>query len=296
MKSSTGENYRKRLIRVVDYIYQNLGEKLDVNTLADIACMSPYHFHRIYRQIAQETVNVTVRRLRLQAAASDLIRTERSLQEIAHTYGYTSQEAFTRAFNKEFGDTPGEYRANKCLNEVTWEPYVAVLPGSKPSSQREHSTMFSVEIIDLPETEILGLRHTGDYMLIGQAFEKLEQYAAIHQLYNASTRSIGVYYDDPSSVATDKLRSMAGITVDSAEENPEAGIETLQIPAGRYATLLFKGSYAELEQPYDWLFGEWLPESGYEAGNFPPFEEYLNNPKTTQPSELLTRIHCLLAS
>jgi len=55
-----------------------------------------------------------------------------------------------------------------------------------------------------------------------------------------------------------------------------------------------KGSYAELEKPYDWLFGSWLPQSGEEAVDFPPFEEYLNDPKTTQPSELLTRIYCLL--
>ena len=36
-----------------------------------------------------------------------------------------------------------------------------------------------------------------------------------------------------------------------------------------YATLLFNGSYSELEKLYNWLFGEWLPKSGYEAGNFP---------------------------
>jgi len=49
-----------------------------------------------------------------------------------------------------------------------------------------------------------------------------------------------------------------------------------------------------LEKPYDYLFGHWLPESGLEAANFPPFEEYLNDPKTTPPNELLTRIYCLL--
>ena len=66
------------------------------------------------------------------------------------------------------------------------------------------------------------------------------------------------------------------------------------LPAGKCATLLFKGSYAELEKPYGWLFGRWLPESGYEAADFPVFEEYLNDPRTTPPSELLTRIHSLL--
>jgi len=64
------------------------------------------------------------------------------------------------------------------------------------------------------------------------------------------------------------------------------------IPAGKYVSILFKGSYAELERPYNWLFGEWIPNNRLEAANFPPFEEYLNNPKETPPNELLTRINC----
>jgi AraC family transcriptional regulator len=76
---------------------------------------------------------------------------------------------------------------------------------------------------------------------------------------------------------------------------PEGAPKPLSIPAGRFAALLYKGPYAELEQAYDWLFGHWLPESGYDAAHFPIFEEYLNDPRVTPPNELLTRIHCMLA-
>jgi AraC family transcriptional regulator len=43
------------------------------------------------------------------------------------------------------------------------------------------------------------------------------------------------------------------------------------------------------------LFGHWIPNSEKEIADFPPFEEYLNDPKNTPPNELLTRIYCLLA-
>ena len=104
------------------------------------------------------------------------------------------------------------------------------------------------------------------------------------------------YYDDPQSTDEDKLRSMACLSV-GADGIPDAddAPEKTQIPAGRYATLLFKGSYAEIHKAYTWFFAEWLPESGHEADDFPMFEEYLNDPKTTPPAELLTRIHCKLA-
>lgn len=295
MKSSTSETYRKRFLKVVDYMHEHISENLDVNTLAEVACMSPYHFHRIYRQMAQETVNATVRRLRLQAAASDLIRTDLSLESIARRMAYSSHEAFSRAFLKEFGETPGDYRHNKHLSKTSWTPFIAMLPGSLPILSKEQSIMFDVEISDLPETCVIGMHHKGDYMNIGQVFEKVGQFAVARQLYNETTKSIGIYYDDPKTIASEQLRSMACITIEHPVEVEDEGFSVTQLPAGKYATLLFKGSYAELEKPYDWFFGQWLPESGYDAGEFPPFEEYINDPKETPPAELLTRIHCLLA-
>ena len=155
--------------------------------------------------------------------------------------------------------------------------------------------MYDIEMIDVKPTQLLGYEHQGDYMNIGQAFEKLFIGASTLGLIDGNTRSIGIYYDDPQSVPQKLLRSVACISVPDHAVSDNHGMKKLSLPAGRCATVLHKGSYAELEKPYSWLFGSWLPSSGEEAGNFPPFEEYLNDPKTTPPSELLTRIYCVLA-
>jgi AraC family transcriptional regulator len=293
MKKITGENYRQRLIKVIDYIHEHLNEDLDVNTLADIALMSPYHFHRIYRELVQETVNGTVRRLRLQRAAADLIRTDLPILTIAKQVSYGSLEAFTRAFTKSFGTTPAAYRASRQYEreQAALEPFIAILP----PEQKRYSDMYTVEIVDNEDIHLVGYHHKGDYMEIGSVFEKLFIYGASKNLIEEDVRSIGLYFDDPKSVDVKALRSMACATLDKniLLEGDDAP-ERISIPKGKCATLLFKGPYAELEKPYDWLFGEWLPNSGYEAEDFPPFEEYLNDPKETPPSELLTRIHCML--
>lgn len=292
MKQVTSDNYRKRLTKVIDYIYAHLNGDLSVNVLADIAIMSPYHFHRVYRELVQETVNATIRRLRLQHAAVELIRSNQPISHIAKQVSYSSPEAFSRAFTQQFSETPKEYRESKQTQKISLEPFIAMLP----IETKEYHNMYNVEIMNLEASDLLGYKHQGDYMEIGSVFEKLFVYATSHQLLDENTRSIGVYYDDPQSVSKDKLRSMACITAKTdivfAEHNT---LENIQIPSGKYATVVFKGSYAELEQPYNWLFGEWLPNSGHEAANFPPFEEYLNDPKDTPPNELLTRIHCPLA-
>jgi AraC family transcriptional regulator len=293
MKQNTRKNYRQRITRVIDYIHNNLESDLSVDTLAEIAIMSPFHFHRIYRELAQETVNATIRRLRLQRAAVELIRSRQPIARIAKQAAYGSQEAFSRAFSGQFGESPSEYReARQVGNGLSQEPFIAMLP----TTQKEYKEMYQVEIVEMNTTQLVGYRHKGDYADIGATFEKLFVYAASHGLLGAHTRSIGLYYDDPKSVASDQLRSMACITLNGdMESTDEQAPESVEIPAGRCAALLFKGSYAELEKPYDWMFGHWLPQSGYETADFPPFEEYLNDPRETPPNELLTRIHCLLA-
>ena len=291
MRETTSNSYRQRLTMVIDYIHNHFDTDLDVNTLADVAMMSPYHFHRIYRELAQETVNGTVRRLRLQRAAAELIRSDMSLTDIATKISYDSLEAFSRAFRKQFGDSPRDYREAK-RQTADNQPFIAMLP----TEEKVYHAMFTIEIMNLDALEVAYYPHQGDYMEIDAVFEKLFMYGVSQNLATKDTRSFGLYLDDPLSVEQSKLRSKACATIPAGVELPgEDAPEKLTIPAGRYASVLFKGSYAELETPYNWFFGEWLPSSGYEAANFPPMEEYLNDPKETPPNELLTRIYCLLA-
>ncbi len=300
MKAITGQSYRKRLTRVLDYVFHHLDGNLDVNVLADVANMSPYHFHRIYRKMAGETINMTVRRLRLQHAAADLIRTDLPLTILASKVSYGSVEAFSRAFTKQFGETPSEYRQGRAMHKSDSMPFVAMLG----DTQLEYEDMYQVEINHINEAQLIGYEHQGSYMNIGNAFEKLYLYAGSHGLLNEKSRSIGLYYGDPQTVSENELRAMACVSVDkayldargdSSATHAESDPQLTIIPHGEYATILFKGSYAELQKPYDWFFGQWLEKNEKELADFPPFEEYLNDPKSTPPAELLTRIHFKLA-
>jgi AraC-type DNA-binding domain-containing proteins len=71
-ESANRARYETRLGRVLDHIYDHLDEPLDIDRLAEIACLSPYHWHRIYQAMYGETVATTVRRLRLHRAAGYL--------------------------------------------------------------------------------------------------------------------------------------------------------------------------------------------------------------------------------
>lgn len=281
-KTITLETYRNRIMQVVDYIWNHLDGDMDINTLAEVACFSPYHFHRIYREMMHETVFQTVKRLRLHRAACLLTRTDDSVERIAKQINYSGAEAFTRAFAALYGDTPHHYRQER--RQVYQD--IQLLP----TNLKEYPMNHQVTIETVPSLSLAGLPHQGDYLEIGAVFEKVFVIAGGKGLFTENTRSFGIYYDDPFTTPVEKLHSMACITA-SDKEAKAAGLQTANIGGGDHAVFTFTGPYAELEAAYEWFYGSWLPTSGHELADAPPFEEYLNDPKTTPASELTTRIY-----
>lgn len=278
-EQTTRSDYAQRLDRVIAWLADHLDGALDLARLADVACMSPYHFHRIYHAMQGETVAATVRRLRLHRAAVDLIAGALPVRRIARRAGYASQEAFTRAFKAAYGTPPARYRAS----------FIPVPKTEAKEGTMETSTTPEVTTRETPPIRVAALGHAGDYQQIGGTFDRLTAIAAGQGLLGADTRSFGIYYDDPMSTSKAALRSEACITVPS-EWMPSGGLQLREIRGGRYAVALHVGPYAELDRAYTWLFGTWLPGSGEEAADAPCVEEYLNDPRTLPPAEWRTEI------
>ncbi|WFU10726.1 AraC family transcriptional regulator [Rhizobium sp. CB3090] len=270
--------YETRLRRVSAYIHEHLDEELDMEKLAEIACMSSYHWHRIYRAIYGETAAATVKRLRLHRAAGDLVNTRLSVNDIAKRSGYPNLQSFNRIFKSVYGMPPARYR-----NEGSHTIF-------EPSTQGRISVMFDVTLRTISPISLIGVAHRGSYMQIGQAFETLFGTIYARGLAKPDMRMIGVYLDDPDVVDLDKLRSYACVSAGN-EIAADAPLERRTIDGGEYAVLRHKGPYSDMYKAYQWLYAEWLPASGRQLRDAVMFEEYLNNPRDVPPTELLTEIH-----
>lgn len=271
--------YAERIMRVVDYIHNHLEEELDLDILADVACMSRFHWHRIYAAMQGETISTTVRRLRLARAADRLANSDLSLAEVTLRAGYTTTEAFSRAFKEDYRQPPGRFR--NCGSHARF----------KAANRANDAVGFPVSIENMSTMHCAAVSHSGSYMLIGKAIEQLIERLEATSLTSGPSRIIGLFLDDPDSVAVTALRSKACTPV-SPEAILPATLEHVSIVGGEYAKLRYQGPYADMKDAYRWLLGVWLPSSGYEAANAPVFEEYLNNPAGVSPMDLLTDI-CL---
>ena len=277
--------YADRLERVFSWLADHLDDEIDLARLADVACLSPYHFHRIYRAVQGETVTDTVRRLRLHRAAVELIAGDLPVPRVARRAGYGSQEAFTRAFKTAYGVPPGRYRAS----------FVPLPTGhSRLEDAMETTLSYQVTLRDERPIRVAALPHHGDYATIGSTFERLAAIAGGQGVLGPTRRSFGIYYSDPKSSPKEELRADACITV-PPEWAAGGGLELREIRGGRYAVVLHVGPYAELDRPYSWLYGTWLPQSGEEPAHAPVVEEYLNDARTVPPPELKTEIWLPLA-
>jgi AraC family transcriptional regulator len=276
---TTQSDYAERLERVFRWLVDHLDDTLDLARLADVACLSPYHFHRVYRAMQGETAAETVRRLRLHRAAVELITGELPVARIARRAGYGSQEAFTRAFKSAYGVPPARYRAS----------FVPIPAAGGRESEMDATATYEAVIRNTPPIRVAALRQQGAYMNIGSTFERLMAIAGGQGLIGPGVRSFGIYYDDPSVTPVAALRADACLTIPDGAA-PSGELQVREIRGGRYATVLYVGPYAELERPYRWLYGTWLPESGEEPDHTPTIEEYLNDARLVPPTELRTQI------
>jgi AraC family transcriptional regulator len=101
----------ERLRRVRDYVEAHLVDDLSLTMLADIACLSPYHFSRSFKQATGVGPQHYVIQRRIERAKHLLRQTRQPLALIAQEAGFADQSHLTQMFRREIGVTPGRFRA-----------------------------------------------------------------------------------------------------------------------------------------------------------------------------------------
>ena len=113
LRRATRQEIARRLDRAVAFIHGNLDAALTNEAMASAACLSPFHFHRLFTSYFGETPHRYVTRLRLDRAAALLRGTVRDVAEVASACGFASAGSFTSLFCRWFGAPPARFRKNR---------------------------------------------------------------------------------------------------------------------------------------------------------------------------------------
>jgi AraC family transcriptional regulator len=298
MKPDTRSFYARAVQATIEHIAQHLDDALELQALARVACLSPFHFHRVFRGMVGETPLELARRLRLERAAWRLRDKERAITEIAFDAGYETHEAFTRAFRVSYSTSPSGFRLRKYprieIAAACGIHFAAdgVIPAFIP--RNSGGLTMDVEIKDMPELRVATVRHVGPYNQIPKAFERLGAVAGPAGLLQHSSAMMAIYHDDPESTPQDQLRSDAALVVPEGITLPEGLVEQ-HIAAGRYAKTVHLGPYEQLGDAWARFLGEWVPASGNRIGDGVSYEIYKNTPAEVPKQDLRTELYVPLA-
>ena len=280
IKTSTREEYLKRVNVVVDYINNHLDEELDLQKLAEMSNLSTYHFHRIMKAFLGETLGAYIIRVRLETAVRLLRYTDLPVEQIAYSVGYEMPSSLSKSFKQFYDITPLEYRNNK--NFVIM----------KPVQLNPDLNLKLPKVIDIETKKAIYIRLTGAYSELDfcGAWGKLWAYVKENKLFSAGIEHISIYHDDPKVTTSEKLRTDVCLVLPKPAE-PKGEIGVKEIAGGKYAVFLYQGPYTNLGIVYDTIFAKWLPDSGYELRNAPLYEKYINDPSRTEEAKLKTEIY-----
>jgi len=279
MKNITYNDYVQRINKVVAYVNNHLDETLDLKTLANEAALSDFHFHRIFKALKGEAIGGYITRLRLEATARLLRYTALTIEEIAFNIGYETPASLSKAFKKQYGISPTEYRTNK-------DTYIMKKEIINPDLALKAPKIVTLEPKNLIYVALTGAYGSLDY---GKAYEQLWAVIKAQKLFTKGIESICISYDDPKITEGSLQRSDVCLAIHKPA-TPQEEVSCKTLAGGKYAIFFYQGSYENLSQVYDTAV-RWVIDHQYTLREEPFFEKYLNDARRTPKEKLKTEIY-----
>ncbi|SBT94704.1 AraC family transcriptional regulator [Streptomyces sp. DI166] len=253
----------ERLNQALDHIERHLDQALDVTELARIAATSEHHLRRMFSALAGMPLSEYIRRRRLTVAGADVLAGRDTLLEIAVRYGYSSTEAFTRAFRAMHGIGPGEARrTGAALNSQSRMAFRLTIEGSSTMRYR---------IVEKDAFSVVGLRtrvplvHRGPNQAIMSFVRGIdpEILYRLEKLSDQEPHGIVAVCDDldPSRAEGTELDYYQAVITSAPAP---AGTATLAVPAGTWAVFTTSGPAPQaIQELWRDAFTEWFPSNPY---------------------------------
>jgi len=259
-----------RLNKTINYIEECLTDEIDYNRLAQIACCSSFHYQRMFAYMANVPLSEYIRRRRMTMAAVDLQSGEK-IVDVALKYGYSSPTSFNRAFHSIHGIAPSLVKeGGVTLKSFPPISFKITIKGAEEMEYRiEKKEAFSIVGISMP----LHKEIDKNFEIVPPMWGKASMDGTIEKL---------------ASLMNSQPMGMLGVSVCNDDEDwryfiavattasSDGVFEEYLIPAATWAVFSGEGTGQSIQELEKRIVTEWLPTSGYEYGNAPDIEVYLN--------------------
>ena len=260
----------ERLNHAINHIEEHLTEEIDYERLGQIACCSSYHFQRMFTYMAGIPLGEYIRRRRMSMAAVDLQGNDQKIIDVAAKYGYQSPTAFNRAFQSIHGIAPSAVKSEG-VSVKSFPPiqFKIIVKGVEEMEYRiETKEAFRIVGVSVPLHKDIEKNFT----VIPPKWQEVAMNGTLQRLCAImDTEPMGVL---GISTCNDTEPWRYYIAVSSTQEKDD--FEEYVVPAATWAIFSGEGTNQSIQELERRIVTEWLPTSGYEYGNAPDVEVYLN--------------------
>ncbi|SDQ43125.1 transcriptional regulator, AraC family [Chryseobacterium soldanellicola] len=281
------EEYKKRIIKAIQYIDNNLDIELSLEKVSEIAAYSPFHFHRIFRLITGETIQSYIIRKRIEKSAFYLaLRKNIKVKEIYLQFGFSNHSTFNKTFKKYYGKAPSEFRKSAPENfhkiqlkqskngqiDMVFQQYICNIENLLNWTNMN----LKIKVTDLPEMNLAAVMSLG-IANVEHSFNILINWAKKKNLFSEDhVKMISVYHDSFKVTPANKVRIHAYMLLDEKLKKQEGEVFSETIEPGKFIFGSGEVTLNDFEQCWVSLF-LWIKENNYTARKAFPFEIYHTN-------------------
>ncbi|MFA1820183.1 effector binding domain-containing protein [Virgibacillus oceani] len=268
----------QKMVDSIEHIENNLDSDLPIEDIAAIACMSKFHFQRMFSMLTGYTVSEYIRNRRITVAAQEIVHSKKKVIDVALTYGYETPESFTKAFRRIHGVSPSEARKHsKSLKAYPKLSFQIQIKGDVEMDYKiVEKDAFSVVGKSIRTTTNGGENH----QKIAEFWVESNQNGFVKKLAEHAG-TLGLL-----GICSDFDSTQENVTYLIGAENNIVNLPTdweeHQIPGAAWAVFPVHGAMPDA-MPKVWkrIFTEWFPATGYEHAAGPEMEVY---PSDDDPS------------
>jgi len=280
-------DHRKRIRRVTTYINNQLDKKILLEQLSGLACLSPFHFIRVFETVMGQSPQEYVFKKRMEQAGFNLLRRDCSVTDVTFSVAYQTPSSFCKAFKNYYRMSPRKFR------DSTTEDYYNRSHNNFRSVRKVRNKARNVllpVIKYLPPLELVYIENRGAKAAnftesAPDSFRKFRKKIAKEGLTDLIGNQISVYPYRPSSFTDPEALSFVGAIINRKIE-PIPGLKYLTLPAGKYAIFSHWGSFDFMVQTWNQAYSNWLPRSGRRLRDAPPAELHLDSGSAHDPLQL----------
>ena len=286
-KKTTNNKHTQIANYTLNYIYKYIDTDIHIDDLASKFDLSRVYFQKLFKEQIGKNIYQSIKDIRLYKASNLLLTNKSStITQIANMCGYSSQTSFIRAFKQRFNQTPKEWRnegyksySNRILKDIDIH-----------FDKIENFSQVEPKIEKLDSMKIYYLRNKGySKKSLKKTWQKIQAWIFTNNI--TKYKELAFYHDNPVITPASDCVYVAGVIVDEEIDLSNTNLPYVKIAGGLYASFEIDGVHGDILRSLQWVYQDWLPQSGFETTTNPAHTVFTQNHYTHESEQFKATLY-----